>query len=208
MNVKPRKRPRAALILLILFLASAAGIGASYAWNMHVVNRDNIMESRNVKVDIEEEFPDKKIAPNTTKTKKVNFKNTGSAAVFLRVAYNEVWQNGNDWLQDDGSHAVKDWTSTWTGQFTDGKDGWYYYNKVLAAGKSTGEILSAVTFPGGLDKQYVDGSYSLDFIVETVQVSDEEPVNDSATQTVFGRKATVEYMTTKDGAVTGGDVKW
>ena len=210
MSKRPKRNKRRRLIigLTALLLVSAIGIGAVYAWNMHEASQENILQSHDTIVRINETFPDKTITPGGTKTKQASFSNTGSSPVFVRVAYSEMWTNGTAWLEDDGTHATKNWTAAWASDWWDGGDGFYYYKKVLAAGGSTGNILNSVTFPAALEAEYANGQYDLNFLVEAVQLSDEAAVNTDATQKVFGKTATVTITNTSNGAVTAGTVSW
>ena len=200
---------RLLLSVVALMVVLSAGIGESYMWNMHEVQQENNLQSRNTDIEVTENFPDSSLDPNSARTKQVSFKSTGTAASFLRVAVVETWEDSSGaWLPDAGTHATKGWTAEWSSEW-EYNDGWYYYKKVLPAGATTNRILNSVTFPAGLDSVYADGKYHLHFIPEVVQVSDEAAVNTSASQTVFGRTATVGGdMTLQNGAVTGGSVVW
>lgn len=208
-KTKHSKRP-VWLLLLISAVLMYAGIGWVYAWNMHQTSQENMLQSRKTSVEIVEVCPDKTIEMDASRTKEVSFINTGTSAVFLRIAYSETWTNGGVWLQDDGTLVTKNWTSSWTGgvDWIDGGDGWYYYTKVLPAGGSTADILSSITFTSILDYEYEEGTYTLDFIAEVVQLSNEASVNTATTQTVFGRAATVSNTTIVNGAVTSGTIAW
>lgn len=199
---------RTLLWLVALLIIMAAGIGVVSAWNMHEAQQANNLQSHNVSIRIDETFPDGTVTAGATKIKRVAFNNLSSAPVFLRVTYVETWENGSLWLEDDGSHAIKKWTSAWSNDWWDGEDGWYYYTKVLPAGGSTEDIISSVAFPADLAGEYAGGQYSLAFIVEAVQLSDEAEVNTSATESVFGKTAAVLVTSTSNGAVTAGTVSW
>lgn len=187
--------------ILALILIGAASFGAVQAWNTHTATQVNQLESRTVSATIEESFPDKTVKAGATKAKAVMVKNTGTAAAFVRVCVAEYWTTDTEQLI--GATGVKmNWASAWS-DFTL-HDGWYYYKKVLPAGKSV-QVLDSVTFPASVPN---GASYHLDFQVETVQVSGEAAVNKDATKTLFGRTGTVSGMTTLHGAVTGGNVTW
>ena len=197
-----------ALGLLIALSVLIAGIGMTYAWNMHEATQPNNLSSHSTEVKIVENFPDPTIAPGLTKTKAVQFQNTGSAPAFLRVAYAETWtSSAGEWLESNGSHATKNWASAWSTEWVY-IDGWYYYTKVLAAGASTTQVLDSVSFPMSLPANYASGSYALNFAAEVVQLSDEPAVNSQAVQSVFGRTASISGETTANGAVTSGTVSW
>lgn len=193
----------------MLLLAVTLSIGGTLAWTFHQVSQENRLQSHTVAAVIDE-TTDGRLSTSGSEIKEVSFRNTGSSAVFLRVAYNESWQSPTEgWLPNESGYAVKGWSSTWGSQWEDGGDGWYYYRQVLPAGASTAAVLNNVVFSSALPPKYQDAAYDLNFTIEAVQASDEAAVNTSATQTVFGRTAAVIGMTVSaDGACTGGTVTW
>ncbi len=191
------------LIVVLIFIVAIGGIFRGVmTWQMQEVSQENNFESRTVSVETVENFPDKTVTPNTSKTK-VAFKNTGSDSAFVRVAYAENWETSTALLEGN-QHAEKLWTSEWRSQWVDGGDGWYYYRKVLPAGATTDKILNAVKF----DADVPAASYKLNFIVETVQVSDEQAVNADATQKLFGKSSVLSGTIIENGAVVAGTVRW
>lgn len=188
--------------ILALILIGAASFGAVQAWNTHTATQVNQLESRTVSATIEESFPDTKVTAGATKAKAVMVKNTGTAAAFVRVCVAEYWTTDTEHLLGV-DEVTKNWNTAWKDNF-ELRDGWYYYKKVLPAGKSV-QVLDSVKFPTSVPN---GASYHLDFQVETVQVSSDNAVNTNATKTLFGRTGTVGGMTTLHGAVTGGSVTW
>lgn len=93
------------------------------------------------------------------------------------------------------------------GLWQDGKDGWWYYKKVLpakggSAANMTGYILQSVDFSNvdsiadaALKEKYKSASYDLHFVIETVQASDEWQVSLDAIQALFGRQSAEEAGT-------------
>lgn len=189
--------------MLALLLIGVAGFGAAWAWNTHRAQQVNQLESRTVSVAVAEEFLSNTVDKGETKIKTVTVQNTGNAAAFVRVSYAEYWTTATEQLAG-ATNVEKNWTTDWKNDFKCHDDGWYYYKKVLPAGRSV-QVLESVTFPASVT---AGASYHLDFQVETVQVSDEAAVNTDATKTLFGRTAEVTDMTTSYGAVTGGTVTW
>lgn len=198
--------------VLVLF----TGIGAVYAWGVHAGVLNNTLQSRNTSVEIVENFPDSSIEFGASRVKQVQFKNTGSSAAFLRVAYAEHWYDlsSNEWIASDGTVPTKNWTPAWGTEWEyNAADGWFYYKLVLPAGQTTAQVLESVTFPSKTDPQFDarylgERGYELSFIAEVVQLSDEVQVNTSASQMVFGRSAEVTNETVHEGAVTNGTVAW
>ena len=187
--------------ILALILIGAASFGAVQAWNTHTATQVNQLESHTVSATIQENFPDETVKAGATKAKAVTVENTGTAAAFVRVCVAEYWTTETEQLLGV-DEVKKNWNTAWSD--FEPHDGWYYYKKVLPAGKSV-QVLESVTFPASVPN---GASYHLDFQVETVQVSSDNAVNKNATKTLFGRTGTVDGMTTLHGAVTGGSVTW
>lgn len=188
--------------ILALILIGAASFGAVQAWNTHTATQVNQLESRTVSATIQEDFPNTTVTAGATKTKAVMVKNTGTAAAFVRVCVAEYWTTDTEQLIGE-TGVTKNWSTAWKDNF-ELHGGWYYYKKVLPAGKSV-QVLDSVKFPASVPN---GASYHLDFQVETVQVSSDNAVNKNATKTLFGRTGTVGGMTTLHGAVTDGNVTW
>ena len=185
-------------------------IGTTLAvWHQHI-QHTNHLEADTIKAQVVENF--KPSEPKDTVTKDVSFKNEGTTDVFVRVAYVETWEkkdkNNETMLlsnQLSGKDvATKNWTDSFSADWQDGGDGWFYYKYVLPAGGSTAKILNNVTFPDYMQEAYQnygDADYSLYFKVEMLQAStgdatlNKDTVNQEASQTVFGKSADVDYKT-------------
>lgn len=146
------------------------------------------------------------IEPGATRDKEVYFKNTSTFPVFLRMTYSEMWEYEGAWLSDyapwlpAGQKLVTlNWSSPtfatdWDINVPD--DGWYYYNFILGPGESI-KVLDSVTFADPLNPQYENGTYTLDILIEAVQMSRSDDVNEDATQVVFRRVAEVNFGANK-----------
>ena len=175
-NLK-RAKPLVFLGAILLFSAIAVTL-AIFTSESSIANR---FQTMTYDVTLEEEFYD------TWGTKKVVIANNDDkASVILRVSYIEIWSqkvgdnvftlsnkvNGEDTV-------IKDWTSEFKDNFIDGKDGWYYYTKVLKPNQSV-QILNMITkndtLLEGLD-DYKDYDYELTFSYEAIQAS-EKAAND------------------------------
>jgi len=201
------------LVGLIAAVVAVGGTGMVYAYIKQQTELENYLQSHQTGIEIEENFPIANVRADVTATKQVRFRNTGSSPVLLRVAYSEHWQDNwmsrVVWHPDPGNIATKNWTAAWTSEW-DYKDGWYYYKKVLPAGAATDRILESITMADYpiMRAPYTTSNYDLSFIAEAVQLSDELLVNNQASDSVFGRRATVTIETTSNGAVTSGSVAW
>lgn len=191
-----------------LMAVLALGIGGTGAAVRHRMALKNEVRTPTVEVTTTENIGD--VDRNSgKKQKEVMFKNTGSADVFLRIAYAETWVyteslSGGKTEQiilpnrsepgNDDSIVSKEWHN-WNDNWYDGGDGWYYYKKVLEAGKNTEEILRSVTFndiDNYPDSRYADAEYQLHFQVEAVQASDELQVSKDAVKELFDKSISVD----------------
>ena len=192
--------------LFLLGVTALIVTGATFAvWHQNI-QKTNHLKADNLDAEVVEEFVESE--PEGTVTKEVSFKNTGTTDVLVRIAYVENWQkkdtDGNSVLLnnkiDEKEVASKNWTKTFSDRWQKGTDGWFYYRYVLLKGESTDKILESVTFPDYEQeayRDYADAEYSLHFKVEMLQAStgdatlNKDKVNEDASKTVFGKKATV-----------------
>ncbi len=220
-------------ILPAAALIAAAAIGTTFAWQQWDLSVQNRLKAHTTVVEVEEDFnPGAGI-------KRAQFRNTGNSSVFIRVSYTDYWEmddeDGKNYIlsgtdADNKHYAVPNLLGIGANDlWTDGGDGWYYYNRVLEAGKSTGLFADGVRFApkkSGEDPQknppelssslsdklaptrpnnYKMSYYHLFFKVEAVQCSDgsntlnSDQVNKHATAQVFGKSATVTGETDSDG---------
>ena len=215
---------KARAILVVSLVLILTVLGATYAYTTHENELINLLKAHTVSGEVieggsvgeEKEFS---LTPGGNVEKKVQFKNTGDTAVFLRVAYAEMWTDEDGkLLPHDPSYATPNWAAAWGSEWSNGGDGWYYYKKILKAGDTTAEVLSSVSFLNTptLPTEYAQGNYQLTFAMEVVQCSNEATVNTDALSKTFGKTATITGMTTEKGlvngvlkgAVTGGTVSW
>ena len=75
---------------IALLAALTVGIGSTSAVIRHQIDLKNEISADTVVIEVEEDLADDNQS-DWTKPKKVSFKNSGSADVFLRVAYSESW---------------------------------------------------------------------------------------------------------------------
>lgn len=200
------------MLLSGLILALAVGMvsfGAVYALWHHEITHTNNLVADSMNASIEETF-EPGTPPSGEVPKVVAFKNDSSCASFLRIAYSETWTSGSETDAVILSNKVNG-TDVATKNFNwedwqDGGDGWYYYNKILPPGETSGTVLDKVTFPSYTEDyaDYADADYQLYFRMELLQASDSprtlnsDNVNAASTQAVWGKTATVG----NNGAVT------
>ena len=193
---KLKKKP----LIFLLALIAIGVVGTTFAYYYTEIAIPNQFRTMTYNVTIEEEFND------TWGTKKVSFvnKEETNTPVVLRINYNELWRkevSGVKLSLDNnvnGENVVtKNWTSTFTSDFIDGGDGWYYYKKTLNAEESV-QVLNSISLKEDLIStsryynDYKSYTYELDFNFEAIQASS------SAISEIWGKTATI----------SGGNVTW
>lgn len=212
MKTGKRSKTKALKPVLILALAVACiSIGCVWAYWNGTLSHKNELVADTVDASIYETSFEQGTPPSGDVAKEVSFKNTGSAAAFLRIAYSECWTSGSGTDAVILSNKVND-TDVATKNFDwsdwqDGGDGWYYYKEVLPPGETSSQLLDKVTFPSytGVYADYADADYQLYFRMELLQASDSprtlnsDDVNAASTDTVWGKTANIG---------SGGAVTW
>lgn len=193
---KLKKKP----LIFLLALIAIGVVGTTFAYYYTEVSFPNQFRTMTYNVTIEEEFND------TWGTKKVSFvnKEETNTPVVLRINYNELWRkevSGVKLSLDNnvnGENVVtKNWTSTFTSDFIDGGDGWYYYKKTLNAEESV-QVLNSISLKEDLIStspyynDYKSYTYELDFNFEAIQASS------SAISEIWSKTATI----------SGSNVTW
>lgn len=178
------------LIFLLAFLIIFS-IGGTIAYFYQTVMLPNQFKTMTYKVDLTEEFND------DWGVKKVYITNNedSNTAVVLRVNYNEIWSktvSGTILTLSNtvsGSNVVdKDWTSTFSNDFIDGNDGWYYYTKTLGPNESI-QLLDNIYLNNNLIQSspdyenYLDYDYKLIFNYEALD-ADADKVSEIWNKTV------------------------
>lgn len=197
---KNRKKEHAVKLAgLALLSALALGIGGTSAVIRHKVGIDNSIGTKKVGVAIEETM---KKVEGGQKEKRVCFKNSDSADIFLRASYAENWTYSSDGerellsntkVSDSGIDDIVEKKGLFPeSDWEKGSDGWYYYKKVLRPQEKTEPILESVDFSDyeGLTEaeasEYQKSDYRLHFQVEAVQASGQLQVSQDAVKEVFG----------------------
>ncbi len=197
---------------IALLAAFTVGIGSTSAVIRHQINLKNEISTDTVVVEVEENLKDEN-SNDSVKPKKVSFKNSGSADVFLRVAYSESWSTagGADGERELLSNKMPDGGSDVASKviiaenWELGEDGWYYYKKVLPAGGMTTDFMEKVDFSNiesleeSLKNTYKTANYEIHFQAEVVQASDQWKVSEDAVAALFDKNISA---TVNDGTTT------
>ena len=107
------------------------------------------------------------IMPGMTVTKIAEIKNTGASDAWVRVKVEK-----NIKLQGEGTPdtALVELNLNLT-DWTQGKDGYLYYNKVLKPGEVTEPLFTAVTFNVTMGNEYQNATATVDVVAQAVQTA-------------------------------------
>lgn len=227
MNNWKSKLKKKAILPAVAFLIAAAAIGTTFAWRTWDLSITNNLKAHETKVTIDETgfnplTGTKPVSFKNDGTSSVYLRVTYSEYWIADEkevqgdgskswGYNEheqpTWEYGDtstkilsnkDANGDD--IAVKTFTPAWEENWQEGDDGWYYYKKVLLAGKATQPILESVSIVN-VPEEYRRANYRLFFKAEVVQCSDgsntlnSDEVNADALQKLFKMQADADVTT-------------
>lgn len=163
------KKPLIALIALLLI--GVVGVTFAYFTNSKTFSNIFQISDGGYATLIEESFeaPDNWL-PGQEVQKEVYVTNTGNIPIVARVKYTETWSGDLDGkLEDDSAVAIINFADN--NDWVLHTDGYYYYNAVVAKGTKTTSFIKSVTLNPELqlDSEYMNTSYTLDIVVETIQ---------------------------------------
>lgn len=107
------------------------------------------------------------VMPGTSVTKIVEVKNTGSNEAYIRVKVDKNIALDGEGDPDLDLLELDLNTENWT----EGEDGYYYYNEALAPDGVTEPLFTKVTFAGSMNNIYQNSSASVDVTAYAVQVA-------------------------------------
>lgn len=163
------------LILSVLVICIATLAGGTIAYFTSEGRAHNVITTGGVEIelhewaDAEHKVPFKDVSgvmPGAAVTKIVEVKNTGSAPAWVRVSVDKNIQ-----LQGGGTPNLDfvelninedDWTL---------RDGYYYYNTALAAGKTTEPLFTTVRFNVNMNNDYQNSTATVDVYAQAVQTA-------------------------------------
>lgn len=176
--MKLSKKKAAGSVAGVLALTLVAGSWAYYTSTSKIDNNlhTNIYADRTV----EEFTPDQEMEPGSEIIKKVGVENTGDYDLVVRIKMEESWSRGDEEMigfvsSDDKFGSVEKTDSGYIAEqqdpadgqvdgdesviyknldlvnWTDGGDGYWYYNDKLAPGAGTGELLNSIIMATNAD---------------------------------------------------------
>ncbi len=165
----------AAVVICLAILATGTLAYFTDAEQVH-----NIITSGNVKIALEEIFPGAVpgeeentmvltgVMPGQSVEKEVRVQNTGVGDAWMRVRLTTVFEDKTLATQINGRDVVTiDLLDGWT----EGEDGWYYYNKIVSADNYTTHLFKTVTFAPEMGNEYQGCTVSILVEAEAVQAA-------------------------------------
>ena len=173
------------LIVAAATICLAAGASGTLAYFTSENTAHNVITSGGVNIEVVEktkntegvlvDFPKegmKGIMPGTDVSKIVSVKNTGESEAWIRVQVESVIKaaDGADlplMIENVGSVM----TYTVGGAWSLGEDGYYYYDKPVAAGKTTDILFDTVEFAPQMGNEYQNCTANIEISAQAVQTA-------------------------------------
>ena len=167
---------RKLLILSVLAICIATLAAGTLAYFTSEGKAHNVITTGGVEITVQEWADEEKtkpfedltgIMPGTTVTKIAEIKNTGASDAWVRVLVTKDIQLAGDGTPDTSFVELNLNLTDWT----QGKDGYLYYNKVLKPGEVTEPIFTAVTFNVTMGNEYQNATATVDVAAQAVQTA-------------------------------------
>ena len=167
---------RKLLILSVLAICVATLAAGTLAYFTSEGKAHNVITTGGVEIAVQEWADEEKtkpfenlsgVMPDTTVTKIAEIKNIGASAAWVRVKVEKAIK-----LQGEGTPNtdlvelnlnLTDWTQ--------GTDGYLYYNKALKPGEVTAPIFTTVTFNVTMGNEYQSATATVDVAAQAVQTA-------------------------------------
>ena len=136
-----------------------------------VTNNFNVA---NIDVDIKEDFTPPNNWDGSVNEKLVKIQNNSTGPALIRVSIQKRWENndGTSWAGNTDFINLN-FSNNKNNLWIDGKDGYFYYNKILEKSGLTDPLLDSVNLniPGELSNLYKGKRVTIDVDVEAVQAT-------------------------------------
>ena len=167
---------RKLLILSVLAICIATLAAETLAYFASEGRAHNVITTGGVEIAVQEwadenkqtPFEDLKgIMPGMTVTKIAEIKNTGASDAWVRVKVEKSIKLQGEGTPDTDLVELNLNLTDWT----QGKDGYLYYNKVLKPGEVTEPLFTAVTFNVTMGNEYQNATATVDVVAHAVQTA-------------------------------------
>lgn len=165
------------LLMLSVFAICVAVLAAgSLAYFTSEDTAHNVITTGGVSIAVQE-WADKErttpfedvtgVMPGTAVTKIAEVVNTGGAAAWVRVMVTQNISITGDVTPDTALVELELNTADWT----QGEDGYLYYNKALEPGEVTAPIFTSVKFNAAMGNEYQKAEATVEVTAQAVQVA-------------------------------------
>ena len=167
---------RKLLILSVLAICIATLAAGTLAYFTSEGKAHNVITTGGVKIAVQEWADEEKtksfedvtgIMPGMTVTKIAEIKNTGASDAWVRVKVEKSIKLQGEGTPDTALVELNLNLTDWT----QGKDGYLYYNKVLKPGEVTAPIFTSVTFKAAMGNEYQNATATVDVVAQAVQTA-------------------------------------
>lgn len=208
-------------------LLALAIIAGSWAFYSSVSKIDNELQTKEYGDRIIEEFtPKQDLEPGKEITKKVGVTNTGDYDLVVRIKMSEKWErNDQTLISFDSDNAAFNTVTNTTyiakqgndtdglltndetvmyknldlSNWTDGKDGYWYYNNKLTPGATTGNLLESVIMATNTDIGHYAPAVKYYSVANKATVAAAQAIAEDAQET-YAKNPTADNKTALDAA--------
>ena len=168
---------RKLLIAILVVLVLGVSVAGTLAYFTQQETAHNVITTGSIQIElIEKAIKDGKevdfkdvdgIVPGDEASKIVKVKNTGNNDAFIRLSVKKGIELAQSGTPDLNLITIDFNTDDWT----DGRDGYWYYNKVLKPGETTKPLFTTVKFDPQMDDQYQNCKVMVDVAAQAVQTA-------------------------------------
>lgn len=181
MGLRPRFTKKTAALLVALAVLCAASVGAALAMLAAQGRSLNVVTLGNVEIRLNNSGAQAvTVTPTVPVEKKVSVTNDGGKPAYVRVKLDKYWVSAGSDTPAAGSDASLIRLLNGSADWREGADGYYYYQKVLPQGATTGDLCDAYAVSEKADNSYVGLSGTIRLSAEAVQSDYFTPDRDAA----------------------------
>ena len=171
-----KTKRKIALASTVILLLATVGYG-TYALMTASRTVSNVITAGTVKIELNKVENDKLVVmPATTKEREVIVSNTGNNDCYVRVKLKTVVTPFvSETTLTPGKITLHLNSDFWT----EGTDGFWYYNEVLKSGKDTPNLLKSIQFADDMGNEYQNAKFSISVSAQAVQAKNNAPENGS-----------------------------
>lgn len=167
------------IVLALIVMAVSILAAGSAAFFTAETTAHNVITSGGVDIklietaktdDGEKDFEDVDgVMPSEEVSKIVKVENTGKSEAWVRIKVDVAVKSGETDGPELNTEAVT--MNFDLDKWTDGGDGYYYYNSKLAAGATTEPLFTTVTFDKDMGDEYQNATFTIDVTAYAVQTA-------------------------------------